>query len=414
MKIGDILFGRVPQAYRQRYREELIKTNLSRMFILSVIQMLLHIVNILEPTHTIDSYICLFVVLSVLALGTGVVFQFIGILYKKGKIKNQKVPQLLPFLLMYLYGIIQMIFFGLNVQVGTSGMNSYVIAIILLSFCLIAKPILNIVSVGLCMGYAMLIMALVWVQNDIRNSVMIVDTWVNLIIITLLVLFMSTLCYYMFVSNFINRIRLEDSVEQATALARIDTLTGAMNRRGFFEIMEECWPLFKEREVSAVMFDIDHFKEFNDQYGHLAGDNCLFEVASVLRQYFDERGCFCRFGGEEFLAIFCAEPGETARDVIEGARNAVEALKLPGAERKSVTVSAGFVTVKASDIDYRKLINNADIALYRSKRSGRNQLSEFEEGQDGKTSHARNDYLTEKSGYTGTEKRSKGRIFNDI
>lgn len=408
MKIGDILFGRIPHAYRQRYREELIKTNLSRMFILSVymwfIQIPLNIVSILEPTPIKDSYSGLFAALSLITMGTGVVFLIIGILCRKDKIKNQKVLQIVPFLLLYLYGMIQMLFFLLNVQAGNKGMNSYVIGIILLSFCLMTKPILNIVNVGLCMGFAMLIMAKIGAQIDMSNSVMLVDTWINLIMITMLVLFMSTLTYYMFVSNFINRVRLEDSVEQAMALARTDTLTGAMNRRGFFEMMEERWPLFKEREVSAVMFDIDYFKEFNDQYGHLAGDNCLIEVASVLQQYFEERGCFCRFGGEEFLTVFCAEPGETARDVIEGARNAVGALNLP----ESVTVSAGFVTANASETDYRKLISQADIALYISKRSGRNQLSEFEHGQGGKARYARNDYKTEKSGYIGPEKRSNG------
>lgn len=412
--IINILFGRVAKPYRQRYREEQTKTNLCRMSGLSVymllIQILLNAVNILTPAGTEDSNIMLFAALSIAAMGVGLIFFVLSVLCWRGKIRNERVLRHLPYLLIYLYGIFQMAFFTLNLQAETGVMNTYVIAVILISFGLVVMPILNFINVGSCMAYAFTVMYLTRGDNHIWDSVMITDAWANLIVITILILFMSTLSYSMYRSNFITRIKLERSVRHAEELARIDTLTGAMNRRGFFELLEEYWPELtaENRNVAMAMFDIDFFKDFNDRFGHLTGDNCLFEVSTALRVYFHEHnGWFCRFGGEEFLAVYFPEPDEDVRQVIEHARQAVEQAAITGApeEDQRVTVSAGFDVGRASDIHYERLINRADIALYHSKRNGRNIVSGYNETKGAKSVHARNG-RDQEDGYTGSEKRS--------
>ena len=167
--------------------------------------------------------------------------------------------------------------------------------------------------------------------------------------------------------------------------AKIDALTGLPNRRGVGEFLDRCWRICQRREapLSVMMIDVDHFKEYNDTYGHAAGDACLQELATVLerhcRRATDLAG---RWGGEEFLVVLSETDAEAARLIAEDMREAVEreALRWGMAANggfKGLTISVGIGSIQPTmamdDIDI--VINAADAAMYRSKAAGRNTVS---------------------------------------
>jgi diguanylate cyclase (GGDEF)-like protein len=160
--------------------------------------------------------------------------------------------------------------------------------------------------------------------------------------------------------------------------AFLDGLTGIANRRRFDEELERRWRVAASRQqpLTLLLLDVDHYKQFNDNYGHGAGDECLRRVAAALDDCFDEaEGLAARYGGEEFVAIAAEGTGtEHARRVLE----AVRALAIPHAHSSAgphVSVSIGAVElVPQADASPRAAIEIADRLLYEAKQGGRNRV----------------------------------------
>ncbi|MDD2717404.1 MAG: diguanylate cyclase [Candidatus Wallbacteria bacterium] len=168
-----------------------------------------------------------------------------------------------------------------------------------------------------------------------------------------------------------------DMLEQ---LVSLDGLTNISNRRRFDEKMQEEWNRSKRKKapLSLLMIDVDCFKNFNDHYGHSAGDDCLRQIASVLRTTFTRAGdLVARYGGEEFMVILPEIDGTGLENMAaELARNVV-ALKVP--HQKSV--AAEFVTISIGGVTSipdqscsgpQELVEAADTMLYKAKADGRN------------------------------------------
>ena len=154
-------------------------------------------------------------------------------------------------------------------------------------------------------------------------------------------------------------------------LAQHDVLTGLPNRRAFGErLAEEMTAAGHRRNLAAAVFDIDNFKAINDQHGHERGDAALIEVGRRLRIAFEGCGFVARTGGEEFIALLPNHNLAQAVVAAELARRAVE--ESPVAEL-AVCVSGGVSCLEAGD----DLVGNADTALYRAKREGRNRVVAF-------------------------------------
>lgn len=157
-------------------------------------------------------------------------------------------------------------------------------------------------------------------------------------------------------------------------LANTDALTGLSNRRSFDKTMLAEWARAHRARtpVSLLMMDADHFKGFNDTYGHQAGDVVLAGIASCIKENVRRaQDCAARYGGEEFAVLLPGSGPEEAFQLGENIRLAVAALP---AEYRAVTVSVGVSTlIPADDIDHRDLIYAADVALYQAKSRGRNQ-----------------------------------------
>ncbi|HAW62569.1 MAG TPA: GGDEF domain-containing protein [Pseudomonas sp.] len=166
--------------------------------------------------------------------------------------------------------------------------------------------------------------------------------------------------------------QLHLAVSRAETLARTDELTGLNNRRAFFELGERAFVHNRRpRPMAVVMFDIDHFKQVNDQYGHDVGDDVLRYLASVLRECSRPSDVLCRMGGEEFLVLL---PDTDAA----GARIAAERLLVRLRYTNSptgapVTASIGIACSTSHDSP-DATFKAADEALYQAKRTGRDRV----------------------------------------
>jgi len=163
-------------------------------------------------------------------------------------------------------------------------------------------------------------------------------------------------------------------------LASLDGLSGLANRRGFDRQIEREWQRAAERcqPLALMMVDIDHFKLFNDRYGHVAGDTCLRAVGETLSLVtLDEAVLVARYGGEEFALLLPGLDLERAAALADEARKAVEDLLINHSESPCghVTVSIGVEAIVPDKFEtIAGLVEAADNALYAAKRRGRNTV----------------------------------------
>ncbi len=171
--------------------------------------------------------------------------------------------------------------------------------------------------------------------------------------------------------------RLQETMDSLERLATRDSLTGLWNRRSILELLQrELARCAREgRTLAAVMVDIDHFKRVNDEIGHLAGDEVLREVTHRVGSSLRSADVLGRLGGEEFLFILSPADEESAREVMERARQACAAAPIVSDSNSfEVTVSLGAAVVAARHgEDLPAVLRAADRALYRAKHSGRNR-----------------------------------------
>ena len=160
-------------------------------------------------------------------------------------------------------------------------------------------------------------------------------------------------------------------------LARTDALTGVLNRRGFEEALGAHWQRLEQGQMAAcalLLIDIDHFKRYNDFYGHPAGDGALAAVARVLSRQLETGQILARIGGEEF-AVLLVQEGDALRDTVAQLRAALARLDLPHhgvAEDARVTLSIGVSQMRSPpDEDAVGWLERADQQLYRAKQAGR-------------------------------------------
>lgn len=160
-----------------------------------------------------------------------------------------------------------------------------------------------------------------------------------------------------------------------------DGLTGVANRRMLDQVLEAEWrhALRHQQPLSVILLDIDYFKEFNDCYGHLQGDDCLKKVAQSLAGTATRaKDFFGRFGGEEFMLVLPETDADAASKIAERCRQHIFKLQLPHQQSKIsnvLTISLGVNTLKPKQTDkLEAFINSVDKLLYQAKTQGRNQI----------------------------------------
>ncbi|MDH5542714.1 MAG: diguanylate cyclase [Nitrospinota bacterium] len=179
-------------------------------------------------------------------------------------------------------------------------------------------------------------------------------------------------------------VKLEEANKKLEFISTHDALTGLVNRRYFDEAYENEWKRsFRNKTpISILMIDIDHFKKYNDTYGHQKGDTCLARVAGIIGGLFKRPGdVAARYGGEEFVVVLPNTDAEHAVVIAEKARMKVHEAAIVHEDSevsKVVTLSIGVATeVPELASGAESLLNNADAALYDAKKSGRNKVAVF-------------------------------------
>ena len=150
----------------------------------------------------------------------------------------------------------------------------------------------------------------------------------------------------------------------------IDSLTGLTNRRTLDEVLQK-WTA-EEKVFSAIMLDIDHFKNINDTYGHAMGDEVLKYLAEHMKKTTREQDICCRFGGEEFIILLPEITAQDAYMIAERLRKTLEKTDSPCG--RPVTLSAGVASFPEMAANSTDLLELVDKALYEAKRTRRNRV----------------------------------------
>lgn len=177
-------------------------------------------------------------------------------------------------------------------------------------------------------------------------------------------------------------LELERANRKLEELSTTDALTGLKNRRYFNEAFAlECKRASRNGDsLSVILIDIDHFKNINDSYGHLLGDECIKAIAAAIQQAaYRQTDTKCRYGGEEFVVLMPSTPADGALQVAANIQTAIRALAIPWQDKTlALTASLGVATVVSEREDaMQDVLAQADQALYQAKASGRNATVAF-------------------------------------
>lgn len=166
---------------------------------------------------------------------------------------------------------------------------------------------------------------------------------------------------------------LKAKLEAARHEAIVDSLTGLFNRRGCDVKLQE---LDIEEVHSTLAIDIDHFKNINDQFGHFIGDKVIQRIAKVIKTTISDKDIAVRFGGEEFVVVMVNKTMTQAHEIAEKIRLSIASLKLMQRDSKAylpkISVSIG-IAERQDELNWTALFEQADIALYQAKNTGRNK-----------------------------------------
>ena len=179
-----------------------------------------------------------------------------------------------------------------------------------------------------------------------------------------------------------NKIELEEERDQYRTQSTIDELTKLNNRRAFMQRFERYLTGSREKDnfLCCAIIDIDYFKNYNDHYGHVAGDECLRKIGGALGAPFDVSSVYvARVGGEEFAIIWFEEKADGCKVIISQLQQRIKELNIPHEKSEvahHVTVSIGvYVAPNGMHSDHNTIYNYADNMLYEAKESGRNRAT---------------------------------------
>ena len=168
---------------------------------------------------------------------------------------------------------------------------------------------------------------------------------------------------------------VNQTIKKLDELATIDPLTTTFNRRYMYDYLGKKIDSARNDGIplSVAMFDIDHFKNLNDDFGHIVGDNVLIRISAVIKSYCQNQDIVARYGGEEFLLIMPETNFEEAKERAENIRCAIESTKFDEEINRPVTISGGVAEFSKS-MTAETFVDTADKALYKAKGTGRNKI----------------------------------------
>jgi|GEM_PF-3570465 len=357
-------FSRIRTKIEEHYKKEDLrarfqKTTLSNVFI--VISLLLCIVNNLLQEYAYAFAMLLFFVVCV---GCS-----LGFSYRK----NVMVPTIA-------FEIACVLFIGYLLIFGIGNLSSLIWLII----------IPNVVSLILKFKQSLyflfsILLAMVLLYITPLSTLLTIqfhpsfDRWMVLLVYCIFFFVSSTLEFHRHITS----VKLEESRKEILRLSYFDDLTQIFNRRSFDNALNDLWndPLNIDRKTSLLMIDIDNFKLYNDNFGHLQGDKILTKIALTINSVVsDPAYTLARYGGEEFVVLMPDTDCETATALAERIKSTVSALGLVyydtvDSASKILSISIGVANAELSMLeDAETLIRIADDNLYRAKRHGKNAV----------------------------------------
>ncbi|MDD2533107.1 MAG: GGDEF domain-containing protein [Eubacteriales bacterium] len=264
---------------------------------------------------------------------------------------------------------------SLNAQTTHGQITVYLIGILSLSVIIIVNPI---VLFTLILGLNTIFRTLLpFYQTSVQLQY---SHLINTSYFMLICLALGFFHYQVRVKTFVKAIELQQLNARLEQLSTIDPLTGIYNRRKFDELVAEEWRrATREKEhLTIAVLDIDNFKIFNDQFGHLAGDECLKNITTAISNQLKRPGdSVSRFGGEEFALILPHTDIKGGEILCDKIREAIEnlAIQFQGNTCSNITISIGLASViPQKDESYMTFFRLVDCLLYEAKRAGKNQI----------------------------------------
>lgn len=217
------------------------------------------------------------------------------------------------------------------------------------------------------------IVLLCWIVCDFPIIFIVPNGWEifkNTALFRVTSFIVTAVILYIFIMQDRQRRFLNSQLEK---MADEDPLTKLLNKRKFYEVVEEKRHTLKPKHYIA-MLDIDHFKKVNDTYGHLFGDKILVEVANILKKYESDQLVTGRFGGEEFIIYLGETNINSATNLLENIRLDIKHTSFPYKEIESVSITISTGVSEFKDDNILEAVYSADQNLYKAKRSGRDCL----------------------------------------
>lgn len=362
---GFILaFNDFKRKNRKSLDEYMLKDNIMNFFIMSLFLMLSFFIRIL----------CLGI--GVTYANRGTEFLVISVIYLLyfGAIKIELIEdeRIIKVLCIGFWCMLNFILLKyLSVEINKFGSICYFI-IIMLIMCVffagwlpVAGALILIDTLAAC---NMIRVGNIW--NDIKP--LYISVIITMSVFSLIIIHYR---YFTYIRDKRARIELK-------SVSEVDRLTNLLNRRGLDRKLEELWPMLRnmQREVWVIMIDIDHFKSYNDSYGHIAGDRCLKDVTEcIYNSAAKHTDLIVRYGGEEMVVVLSNYNKDKCIELAKDISNRIKGLKLKAGEKSPypyITVSIGISSMLAShDNTIYDIIAKADEQLYYSKNNGRNMIT---------------------------------------
>jgi diguanylate cyclase (GGDEF)-like protein len=374
----------------QSIRDEITLMNLKRVYFMALIAVPVNIAHIIifsgnQAGDAIESFWRTGIIVSHCILA--VTLSLLGIVsyLLKRKPRVHKLFDIVPYFAAITILLMCIVIVTLD-QLVTVSITPFIVGCITVAVVFLFKPLIVLLLYGCAYtGYRV---AIAFTQSD---QAILLSNRVNGLTIVGMGIFLSILLWRAIITDLQNKRTIasqQKDLEQKNhvleMLAFFDQLTGLYNRHRFDELLAQEIFLAQEHKqpLALIMVDIDHFKLFNDSYGHLAGDHSLKLVAKTLNEIAARTGGLMgRFGGEEFLVMLGNTSEESAAVIAEEMRKKVEDLHIENKGAGTLlTISLGVTaTIPDTDVLPDNLIQASDKALYGAKQQGRNRVVKFSE-----------------------------------
>ncbi len=371
IKIKDLTQNEQTEFIASNLKDNLIRLKVVMIMLVIVELLILALALIpsinLVPDKNHTTYVNMYFIVIVYSM------LFIGILYYMNKHHSEKT--ILPFRIIILTGLMLLLFWGASMKLLNHGnfLQPSIYILILLSVSVI--PFFNYWEILIVTLPSQLFITIITItENSIKTqsiAQIIMDSWGFI----LLAIIFSTIQYLDRVQYFKKDALLKKQNNLLKQHSEIDALTDIYNRRKLDATMEFEWKRSSrtKQSIAFLLIDLDHFKKYNDTYGHIEGDMCLRKSAAIMKESLKRSSdMIFRYGGEEFIILAPETDLSGASIHAERLRNDIEKHAFNNVGH--ITSSFGVTEFNAEKDDVESLFERVDIALYTAKENGRNRV----------------------------------------